>query len=236
MYLRYMNKSNFLFALSLLITGCHSGKEETLTFYKTNVVCQLDKEIASGSRVKPLFLETEKQAGIKEAWVNREGTVIAIVWKEGIAEEEKASTIQPLFEKQQMKTEFVADKEQQKQLKENFIANVAPAQKKDKWYKGMDVDKLSMEEARVISDTATLFALKAELIDEKEASVIKNDIEEYMRTELVKVRPYKELVSDETDLNWKKYGYEIYVKYIGSTRAEKVRDYYIDYKKKQMNE
>ena len=231
-----MKKSNLLFALLLLIIGCNSAKEETLTFYRTNVVCQLDKEIASGSRVKPLFLETEKQAEIKESWVNREGTAIAIVWNEGISPEEKNRIIQPLFEKQQIKAEFVTDTDQQNQLKENFIANVAPAQKKDKWFKGMDVDKLSMEEARVISDTSTLFALKAELIDEKEALSIKKEIEEYMKTELVKVRPYKELISDETDLNWKKYGYEIYVKYIGSARAEKVRDYYIDYKKKQMNE
>ena len=96
----------------------------------------------------------------------------------------------------------------------------------------MDVDQLSLEEAGILADTSTLFAVRAGLINETEASQIKKEIEEYMKTELVKVRTYKELTSPSTDLKWKQYGYEIYVKYIGIERSEKIRDYYIDYQKK----
>ena len=100
----------------------------------------------------------------------------------------------------------------------------------------MDVDQLSFEEARAMGDSATLFAVKAGLINESEATPIKKEIEDYMKIELVKVRTLKELISDETDLQWKKYGYEIYTKYIGAERAEKVRDYFIEYQKKIIKE
>ena len=231
-----MKKLISLLLLASLITNCNSSKEETITFYKVPLVCGADKEIACGSRVKPLFIETGKQAEIKESWVNRQGTVIAFVWKENISADEKENILRSLFEKKDIKAEYISDRETQKQLTESFFSKIAPSQKSDKWYKGMDVDQLSLEEAGAMGDSATIFALKAGLINEAEASKIKNGIEEYMKTELVKVRTYKELKSDQTDLTWKQHGYEIYVKYLGIERAEKVRDLYIDHQRKLAKE
>jgi hypothetical protein len=142
----------------------------------------------------------------------------------------------PLFEKFEIAANYISDTEKQKQANDKFSSALAPAQKADKWYKGMDVDQLSIEEAGILADTSTLFAVRAGLINEQEASQIKKEIEDYMKTELVQVRSYKELASPETDLKWKKQGYEVYVKYVGSDRAEKVRDYYIDYQKKLVKE
>ncbi len=219
--------------LSLLFEACSSPPQELRTFYTVSLVCEANTEIGWGSRVKPLFFEAGKLPEIKESWMNRKGTVIAIVWQEDISAEDKERIIRPLFNRHNIQAKLVTDENQKKILTDSFFSNQAPAQKGvDKWYQGTDVDQLSMEEASSLSDSATAFALKAGLINNAELLKIKGEIEEYMRAELVKIRTYKDLTNDETDLKWKKYGYEIYVKYIGSERAEDVRDLYIEYQKK----
>ena len=221
-----------------LFTCCNSSQEETITFYKVPLTCGADKEIGCGSRVKPLFIEIEKHAAIKEAWINRQGTEIAIKWNSSMSDlDEQEKVIAPLFKQFEIEAEYISDAEKQKQLTESFFSNLAPAQKgKDKWYKGMDVDQLSIEEAGSMGDSATIFALKAQLITETEAASIKKDIEDYMKTELVKVRTLNQLTSIETDMRWKQKGYEIYVKYVGVDRAENVRNYFIEYQKKIIKE
>lgn len=234
-----MRKSSILRILLLtaaghwVFQGCSPTEEEIRSFYKTRLVCKMNTGIACGSRVKPLFTETDTLDEIRESWINRQGTVMAFVWKEGVSQEEKHDLLDPLFKKYEIEAEYVSDPEKKALLTESFFSNQVPSQKgKDKWYKGMEVDQLSHEEAGSISDSATSFALKAGLINEEEALKIKNEIAEYMKTELVKLRTYKELISDETDLKWKKQGYETYTKHIGAERAEDVRDYYIEYQKK----
>src|SRR6266550_2309017 len=37
--------------------------------------------IGCGSASKPILLDLERQAGVLEAWLNRAGTIIAVVWK-----------------------------------------------------------------------------------------------------------------------------------------------------------
>ena len=226
----------FLSACALAFGGCGNTDEEKISFYEVPLTCGASHEIGCGSRIKPLFIETGKEKVIKESWTNRNGTLIAIVWNENLSKEEKEKIINPLFKKFEIEANYIADEEKQKIAQEKFAATIAPAQKTDKWYKGMDVDQLSLEEAGILADTSTLFALRAGLIDEAEAGKIKRDIEEYMKTELIKVRTYKELTSDATDLKWKQYGYDMYVKYIGIERAEKVRDYYIEYQRKLIKE
>ena len=55
--------------------------EESITFYDVPLVCGAAPSIGCGSRAKPLLLDLERQPAIKEAWLNRTGTVVAIVWR-----------------------------------------------------------------------------------------------------------------------------------------------------------
>src|ERR1051325_3666407 len=231
-----MKKYIIPFLFSLFLISCNHSPEEKISFYEVPLTCGASHEIGCGSRIKPLFIETAKENAIKESWVNRNGTMIAIVWNENLPKEEKEKIMNPLFEKLEIEATYISDAEKQKLANEKFSAALAPAEKADKWYKGMDVDQLSFEEAGILADTSTLFALRAGLINEQETSQIKKEIEDYMKGELTKIWDGKELGSSETDLKWKKEGYEVYVKYIGVERAEKVRDYYIDYQKKLVKE
>lgn len=229
-------KISSLVIFIFFLYACSHSSEEKISFYQVPLTCGASHEIGCGSRIKPLFIETGKEKSIKESWVNRDGTVLAIVWDETLSTEEKEKIMNPLFKQLDIQATYVSEPEMQKKLTEKFSSALAPAQITDKWYKNMEVDQLSLEEAGILADTSTLFAVRAGLINETEAGQIKKDIEEYMKTELIKVRTLNELTSPQTDFKWKQSGYEIYVKYIGIDRAEKVRDYYIEYQKKLVKE
>lgn len=61
----------------------------------------------------------------------------------------------------------------------------------EKWYLGMEVDQLSLEEAGIIAESLTRFANEAGLISAYEATKIKNDFTEYFINELTQVAPSK---------------------------------------------
>src|SRR5882757_5092815 len=84
-----MKRLDFLctFVVLLLVTGAaFSGIAKptgsAITFYKTPLVCNAAPTIGCGSRAKPILLEMEKSPAVKEAWLNRSGTILAIVWKD----------------------------------------------------------------------------------------------------------------------------------------------------------
>src|SRR5260370_17140415 len=73
-----------------------STNDETITFYDVPLVCGAAPEIGCGSRAKPLLIDLEQQIGIKEAWLNRTGTIVAIAWRASARTEE---VVQPVFER-----------------------------------------------------------------------------------------------------------------------------------------
>src|SRR5437667_10202046 len=85
--------------------------EPSVTFYRTPLVCNAAPDIGCGSRSKPALLELEKNPAVKEAWLNRAGTVIAIVWTDKAQTENVAK---PVFDENNIS--FT-------ELKENEIAS-----------------------------------------------------------------------------------------------------------------
>jgi hypothetical protein len=67
---------------------------------------------------------------------------------------------------------------------------------KNKWFRGADVDILSIEEATTIAETSVKTVLENNLITKDEAEKIKTDVEAYFKVELVKLRTNEELNED----------------------------------------
>src|SRR5262250_1016817 len=72
----------------LLYSAFASGAQNTaaltadrISVFKAPLVCPAAPQIGCGSASKPILLDLEKQSGVAEAWLNRAGTRIAIVWK-----------------------------------------------------------------------------------------------------------------------------------------------------------
>lgn len=206
----------FFSLLFLFITSCNSGnKTDNISFYEVPLVCGADKSIGCGSRIKPLFMDAEKVPEIKESWTNKQGTIIAVVWQAN----ENEKLMQSLFKKHHIKADLIFDSVDVRKALVGF-------REKEKWLKGMDVDQLSLIEAGTIADNLTRFAWHAKLITAEEQSKIRTEIEDYFKKELVKVRTYDELKSPATQEKWRTDGYNIYVKYIGKSRADSVSALY----------
>lgn len=218
----------FAVLATLIFTGCGNNKTTTtadgniISFYEVPLVCGAAPEIGCGSRIKPLFLDTEKEKQIKESWSNRQGTIIAIIWDAPLKDASaRENLIQPLFKKHAIDAKVISD--------DKDIANYMASMKTDQWYKGMDVDNLSLEEAGVIAEDLTKFAQDKGLINQSEKDSIKYDLEAYFKKELVIVRTCDELKSEETQEKWRKDGYQIYVSHIGKERADSVAGFFDEY-------
>ncbi len=203
--------------------GNRSTSNQPISYYKVPLVCGAAPEIGCGSRIKPFFLETEKEGKIKESWSNRQGTIIAIVWSDEFKDEkQREELIQPLFKKYNIEAELISDSKE--------IADLEVSFKKDKWYKGMDIDQLSLEEAGVIANEMVTFAKGKSLLNNQQADSIKIEIENYFKGELVKVRTLDELGSNETRDRWRSEVGAIVSKYIGKEKTEELSVAYMKYR------
>ena len=210
-----------LVVAGFIVKGKTSTRETSITFYKTPLVCNAAPDIGCGSRSKPALLELEKNPAVKEAWLNRPGTVIAIVWKD------KAKTddvVKPILDENNISFTELKEKDAAS-YKQTF-------RKTNLWYRGADVDKLSLEEASTIAKSAIKPALENNLITSLEAEKIRTKIESYFREELVKLRTNDQL-NEDSENKWKQAMIDIAEKYIGKERTEKAMQLYLENCEKQ---
>ena len=72
---------------------------DAITFYDASLVCGAAPAIGCGSRSTPLLLDLEEHRATSEAWLNRAGTIIGIVWSGPPRTEAVAK---PLFKKHEI--------------------------------------------------------------------------------------------------------------------------------------
>src|SRR5438876_3488496 len=113
---------------------------ERVSVFKAPLVCPAAPQIGCGSASKPILLDLEKQPGVLEAWLNRAGTIIAVVWKPESDAETRSKVATGL--KEDRTTELQGDS-RDKEV-QDFLSGKG-------WYHGADVDRLSEEEADIIA-------------------------------------------------------------------------------------
>jgi len=112
-----------------------------LSFYEVPLVCPAASQIGCGSASKPLLLGLENSGVASEAWLNRAGTVMAVVWSAQSTSGQRSKAFKSILKQFQAK-ELTGDARGQ--------ALNAFSQKTG-WYRGAQVDRLSEEEAGVIA-------------------------------------------------------------------------------------
>ena len=185
----------------------NSVNNEIITFYDVPLVCGAAPAIGCGSRAKPLLIDLEQQTAIEEAWLNRAGTIVAIVWS-GPARTDAVA--KPIFERHEI------------QYRERCDDRQTAASFRNDWFRGAEVDRLSLEEAREIAETSVSAAERERLVSEEEAARIKSEIEAYFREELVKLRTKQELLQDVGG-KFQQAVLDIYEKHIGMERTAEMR-------------
>lgn len=121
----------------------NTASQEIVSFYDVPLVCGAAPEIGCGGKSKPVLLGLEKKNDVvSEAWLNRAGTVIAIVWNENASSELRTTTADSIFKENKMDVKLVEGKGYNKMLTD--------FKEKKNWYRGAEVDKLSLEEKDII--------------------------------------------------------------------------------------
>jgi len=113
---------------------------DRITVFKAPLVCPAAREIGCGSASKPILLDLEQQPGVLEAWLNRAGTRIAVVWKP----ESDASAQRKIVADLKEDHAIELDGKPRDEAVNDFLSGKG-------WYRGADVDRLSEEEADVIA-------------------------------------------------------------------------------------
>ncbi len=205
-------------------TGCQSKSndgQETISFYRVPLVCGAASQIGCGSRAKPALIELEQNSAVREAWLNRPGTAIAIVWKD---KSQTKTVTKPILSKNNISYQELSGKTRQ-ELHENF-------RKENIWFRGADVDVLSREEAETIAENSVNFALNEGLINVQEGNTMKNEVKDYFKKELVKIRTNEQL-NDDSEHKFRNDLLAIAEKHIGKDRAKKAMALYEENMKKQ---
>src|SRR5206468_5617516 len=113
---------------------------ERVAIFQAPLQCPEAPQIGCGTRAKPLLLDLERDSSVSEAWLNRAGTKIAVVWKPESKAQARRSVATKL--KEHEATE-IKGKPRGEAITE-FLSG-------DGWYRGAEVDRLSEEEAGIIA-------------------------------------------------------------------------------------
>ena len=116
------------------------ASKKDVSVYQVPWRCPAALQIGCGSHAKPILLELEQNPGVSEAWLNRQGTAVAVVWKQDAKRKARRNAEKTLKEGKASKLSGEAQ-----------AKTLADFESGKGWYRGADVDRLSEEEAGVIA-------------------------------------------------------------------------------------
>jgi hypothetical protein len=124
-----------------------SATPDRVTIFQVSLQCPAAPQIGCGSAAKPILLKLERDATVQEAWLNRAGTLIAVVWKSGLDAESRRGV--------KSRLQFAgccAKGEEVTEIKGEARAKALKEFESGRgWYRGKEVDQLSEEEAGIIA-------------------------------------------------------------------------------------
>jgi len=146
---------------------------ERVSVFKAPLVCPAAPQIGCGSASKPILLDLEKQPGVLEAWLNRAGTRIAVVWKPESDAETRRQVVAELKEDHATELEGKSRDESVK----NFLSGKG-------WYHSADVDRLSEEQADIIAARLVRFVKAKTALPNNKAEPLRGAFSDLLRKDL----------------------------------------------------
>jgi hypothetical protein len=136
-------------------------------------MCHAAPGLGCGSLSKPVLLDLESRPVVKEAWLDRPGKTLAIVWKDGTGAAARATVVIAVRQAHKLSADELTSGARDTAL-ESFHSGGG-------WHRGADVDRLSEEEAGIIADRLVLRVMakaptitpKAELLRPIMADIIR---------------------------------------------------------------
>ena len=122
-----------------------SGESGEASFFEVPLGCAAVKNLGCGSLATPILDELEDDPQVAQAWLNHEGTILAVVWKGNgpAAAADRRVRVANAFQKSGLEVQPLAGSELESTSR-SFSTRKG-------WYRGEDVDNLSREEARILA-------------------------------------------------------------------------------------
>src|SRR5712691_5910991 len=73
--------TGLLYAPRASVGESNTPPPDRVSLFKVPLQCLAAPQIGCGTRAKPILLELKRNSSVSEAWLNRAGTRIAVVWK-----------------------------------------------------------------------------------------------------------------------------------------------------------
>jgi len=121
---------------------------ERVSVFKAPLVCPAAPKIGCGGEAKPILQKLERESAVREAWLNRTGTLIAVVWKSEANAQLNAQTQQYLESRLRAAGRDADVTELQGEARDQALKEL---QSRKGWYRGAEVARLSEEEAGIIA-------------------------------------------------------------------------------------
>ena len=94
-------------------------------------------------RAKPILQNLARQPFVAQAWLHHDGTIVAVLWEEGIAPEFRGERVRSILAEQGLAARELLGAARESTLRD-FSSGAG-------WYRGDAVDRLSTEEAGIIA-------------------------------------------------------------------------------------
>ncbi len=147
------------------VTGGASISPERVSIYEVPFLCPVAPQIGCGSRSKPVLVDLEANKSVAEAWLNRAGTRMAIVWKRNCKPTERIATLKDLTRKDDFAATELTGTERNEALRDFYS--------RKGWLRGRDVDHLSQEEAGIVAGRLVKKVRSLVSLSEQQASILK---------------------------------------------------------------
>ena len=146
---------------------------DRISVFKVPLVCPAAPQIGCGSASKPILLDLERQPVVLEAWLNRAGTIISVVWKPDSDAETRRNVAAELKEDHATELE---GKSRDNAVKD-FLSGKG-------WYRGADVDRLSEEEADIIAARLVRWVQAKTVLTKDKAEGLQHAFSDTLRKDL----------------------------------------------------
>src|SRR5215469_9589781 len=168
--------------LAIVMENSAAVTADRISVFKVPLVCPAAPQIGCGSASKPILLDLEKQPGVLEAWLNRAGTRIAVVWKADSDAETKRKVAGEL--KEDRATEL--DGKSREETVADFLSGKG-------WYRAADVDRLSEEEADIIAARLVRWMQAKTVLTKDKAEGLQRAFSDLLRKDLTGKGPDQKL-------------------------------------------
>jgi hypothetical protein len=146
---------------------------DRISVFKAPLVCPAAPQIGCGGASKPILLDLEKQLGVAEAWLNRAGTIIAVVWRPDADAQARGRVVADLKEDRATQMQGSSRDEAVK----DFLSGKG-------WYHAADVDRLSEEEADIIAARLVRFIKSKSALPNNKAEPLQHAFSDLLRKDL----------------------------------------------------